>query len=142
MSDDLVCFIGQKAFIEKDEKLLILHDPQTAGWDMPGGKILEGETDLPASLRREVREETSLEIEVGHPFFTWFYTIPIDSGHRSAGKKIFNVGYKCRYLSGKIKLSKEHGSYEWVDKQNAIDYSSLAFADALKAYFVLGGMRT
>lgn len=131
---DLECFIGQKAFIEKDGKLLILHDPQM-GFDLPGGKIIDGETDIPKSLKREVREETNLEIEVGSPFATWFFIIPINSGHRSAGKKIFSVGYKCTYLSGKITLSSEHDWYKWVDKNDYKKYSETDFSPALKAYF-------
>lgn len=131
---DLECFIGQKAFIEKDGKLLILHDPQM-GLDLPGGKIIEGETDLPASLKREVREETNLEIEVGNPFATWFFTIPLDSGHRSAGKKIFSVGYKCTYLSGEITLSQEHDWYKWITKENYTEYLQSNFSGALKKYF-------
>ena len=61
--DDLSCFIGQKAFIEKNGELLILHDPQI-GLDLPCGKIIEDETNLTISLKRDVKEETSLEIEV------------------------------------------------------------------------------
>lgn len=132
--DDLVCFIGQKAFIEKDGELLVLHDTQM-GWDLPGGKVLEGETDLGMSLQREVKEETGLEIVVGRPFYTWFFTILIDSGHRSAGKKIFNTGYRCAYVSGEIKLSSEHQSYKWINKNNYKNYFKSGFTDALKAYF-------
>lgn len=87
---------------------MILRDRQTQGYDMPGGKIILGETDLVASIQREVIEETGLEIKVGGPFFTWFYTIPLNSRHRSAGKTIFNVGYRCKYISGEITLSSEH----------------------------------
>lgn len=132
--DDLVCFIGQKAFIEKNGELLILHDPQM-GLDLPGGKVIEGESDLRAALQREVKEETSLIIDVGKPFCTWFFTIPLDSGHRSAGKKIFSVGYKCTYISGEITLSREHDWYKWVNKKNYTNYLKSGFSDALKAYF-------
>lgn len=133
--DDLVCFIGQKAFIEKDGELLLLRDRQTQGNDLPGGKIIIGETDLAASLQREVTEETGLDIEVGIPFFTWFYTIPLNSGHRSAGKTIFNVGYKCLYVNGIITLSMEHDKYTWINQSHYTDYRESGFFNALKAYF-------
>ena len=133
--DDLMCFIGQKAFIEKNGKLLMMHDPQM-GFDLPGGKIQEGEMDLAASLQREVKEETSLIIQVGAPFFTWFFTIPLNSGHRSAGKRIFNVGYKCKYISGDIVLSSEHDSYRWVDKDTYKEcLQGASFSLALAEYF-------
>lgn len=135
--DDLVCFIGQKAFIGKNGELLILHDP-SMGLDLPGGKVMEGESDLSKALQREVKEEIGLEITVGKPFYTWFFTIPQDSGHRSAGKKIFNVGYRCTYVSGKITLSSEHDWYKWIDKHTYSEYLKSGFADALQAYFLHG----
>lgn len=133
--EDLVCFIGQKAFIDKDGKLLILRDRQTQGYDMPGGKIILGETDLSASLQREVSEETGLEIEVGKPFFTWFYTIPVKSAHRSAGKTIFNVGYRCKFINGNLTLSAEHDKFWWVDRSEYSGFLKSEFSDALEAYY-------
>ena len=137
MIKDLTCFIGLKAFIRKDKDLLILHDPQM-GLDLPGGKIQESELDLKRALEREVREETNLDITVGLPFFTWFFTVPTDSRHRSAGKQIFSVGYRCQYVSGEIKLGNEHDSYKWINKLSCTNYlKNTAFAPALQAYFDL-----
>lgn len=131
---DLVCYIGQKAFIEKNGELLILYDP-LLGLDLPGGKIKEGELDLYASLKREVKEETGLTINVIKPFYTWFFTVPIASSHRGAGKKIFHVGYKCTYVSGKIQLSEEHDRYEWINKSSYKKYLNAGFNEALEAHF-------
>lgn len=129
--DDLLCFVGQKACIEKDGKLLILHDPYM-GLDLPGGKVLVGETDLIASLKREVLEETGLTIVVGKPFYTWFYTIPVHSGHPHAGKKIFCIGYKCAYKSGRLKLSSEHDWYKWIKKDESKQFSDW---EVVREYF-------
>jgi len=133
--NDLVCFVGQKACIEKDGQLLLLYDP-IMGYDLPGGKIMKHETDLKASLQREVREETQLEIDVGLPFYTWFFTIPLNSGHRSAGKKIFTIVYRCTYVSGEVTLSSEHTSFRWINKQNYKECLKTAFAGALNTYFL------
>jgi len=132
--EDLVCFIGQKAFIEKNGELLILHDPQM-GLDLPGGKVREGELDLSMALKREVIEETGLTIEILEPFYTWFFTIPLDSGHRSAGKNIFSVGYKCKYISGEVKLSSEHDWYKWINKNSYKEDTNSGFGKALETYF-------
>jgi len=117
MPEDLSCFVGLKAFILKDGKVLVLHDPQM-GPDLPGGKIQEGETDLTETIRREVREETGLEISVGNPFFSWMFTIPLHIKHRHAGKKIFTLAFLCTYVSGEVTLSSEHDSFTWVDGTN------------------------
>ncbi|MCJ7826387.1 NUDIX domain-containing protein [Patescibacteria group bacterium] len=121
MSSDQYCFIGLKAMIVKDGKILVLSDPQM-GPDLPGGKIQEGETDLAKALKREVKEETGLVIFVGNPFFVWMFTIPTNINHRSAGKKIFSVAFVCTYISGDVKLNPEHDSFVWVDQTNYKQY--------------------
>ncbi len=51
MENEAIFYVGQKALIEKDSKVLILSDP-LFGVDFPGGKIQEGEEDLILSLKR------------------------------------------------------------------------------------------
>jgi 8-oxo-dGTP pyrophosphatase MutT (NUDIX family) len=138
--DDQLYFVGQKAFIEKGGKVLILIDPEM-GVDLPGGKLQEGETDVSEALKREVMEETGLGIEIGKPFVTWMYQIPVGSSHRSAGKLIFNIGYRCRFLSGEVHLSPEHTSYQWVGKE---EYATVAknsgFLKGLESFFTEGSI--
>jgi len=135
MGNDQLFFVGQKAFIEKNGKVLVLIDPEM-GTDLPGGKLQEGERDTIEALKREVMEETGLTIEVGKPFVTWIYHIPVDAPHRSAGKLIFNIGYLCHYISGDVTLSPEHASHQWVSKD---EYTSVAknsgFLSGLTAFF-------
>ena len=139
MNDDALFCVGQKAFIEKDGKVLILNDPGE-GLDFPGGKIQDGEakdgdaSSLFRSLQREVREETGLEIEVGNPFVVWYHEFP--KNHRNYPKVVYLVGFKCKYVSGDIKLSDEHNKFKWVDKNDyaEVDDGSDYF-DALKKYF-------
>lgn len=132
MNDDQLMFVGQKAFIEKDGEILTLTDPKL-GLDFPGGKIKEGEEDLIEALKREVREETTLEIEIGEPFVTWIVKFPPD--HRNQGK-VFLVGYKCKYISGEVKLSDEHSEYKWVNKNNFKEIiNGSGHSKALEKYF-------
>ena len=133
MKEDALFYVGQKAFIEKDGDVLVLND-LSKGLDFPGGKIQVGELDLEEALRREVREETTLEIEIGESFVTWCNEFP--KHHRNAGKKIFLVGYKCKYKSGDIALSHEHNSYRWVNRDNYHEVDDKSkFFDALEQYF-------
>lgn len=64
MNEDELFFVGQKAFIRKGDEVLVIHDP-IEGLDFPGGKIQVGEENTFESLKREVREETGLEIQIG-----------------------------------------------------------------------------
>ena len=138
--EDKLFYVGQKAFIEKDGKVLILNDP-IGGLDFPGGKIQEGEAKMDNSvslmnaLKREVREETGLEIEVFDPFTVWYYEFS-KKIHRSYGKVVYIVGFKCKYVSGDIKLSEEHDSFKWVDKNNFREFDDRSdYFKALEKYF-------
>ncbi|HEY9584389.1 MAG TPA: NUDIX domain-containing protein [Candidatus Paceibacterota bacterium] len=133
MAEDKLFYVGQKAFIEKDGDILILTDP-SIGLDFPGGKIQIGENDFDEALRREVREETGLEIEIGEPFTRWYFEF--SSAHRNFGKQVYLIGFRCKYVSGEVVLSDEHSSFRWINKNNykELDDGS-AYFKALEKYF-------
>jgi 8-oxo-dGTP pyrophosphatase MutT (NUDIX family) len=135
MSENQLFHVGQKAFINKNGKVLVLMD-RNMGVDLPGGRIQIGETNFNEALQREVTEETSLEIAIGKPLLTWYLVFGPKS--QNAGKKIFVVGYQCDYIAGEVKLSEEHKDFQWVTKEDfhKLDDGSPHFA-ALKKYFDL-----
>lgn len=88
-------------------------------WDLPGGHLHVDESLLDG-LAREVKEETSLTIE--DPVFIE----KIDRTHF----------FMAKYNSQKIKLSKEHRAYIFVDKETLSeddDYQKIAIK-ALEMY--------
>lgn len=119
--------VGQKALIERGNDILVMFFPN--GWlDLPGGRIEVGETDLVAALNREVREETSLEIEVGEIYAT---SLARDG-------RVFLIVFKCRYVSGEVTLSDEHSAYRWVNRETfpEVDDGTSPFTlDVLRRYF-------
>jgi 8-oxo-dGTP pyrophosphatase MutT (NUDIX family) len=124
VAEDRRFYVGQKALIERDGQVLVLFHEGNV--DLPGGKVQDGELDLVKALQREVREETSLEVEVGAPFAT----------RLSSDAAVYMVGYRCRYLSGEVVLSDEHDAYRWLD---AGEYRALSDASPqfslLQSYF-------
>ena len=139
MKNDALFCVGQKAFIEKDGKVLVLFDP-SHGPDFPGGKIQEGEAkdgdtnSLVSALQREVREETGLEIEVFDPFAVWYHEFP--KSHRNAGKVVYLVAFRCTYVSGEVRLSNEHNNFRWVDVTNYKEVDDGGdYFDVLEKYF-------
>lgn len=139
MADDALFCVGQKAFIEKDGKILILYDPKD-GIDFPGGKIQEGEakvgdsTSLTNALKREVMEETGLEIEVGNPFDIWYFEFR--KGHRNYPKVVYIVAFKCKYISGDVTLSDEHSEYKWISRDDYMNYKEdNEYFGAVEKYF-------
>ena len=134
MNPDQEFYVGQKAFIEKDGKVLVIF--YSGGVDFPGGKIQIGESSTIDSLKREVLEESNLEIEVGKPFHTWSFQF--DKGSKNEGKKVFMVGYRCKHKSGEVRISTEHKSFEWVSKEEIDQFkkgSKEYTYQALKIYF-------
>jgi len=141
MKNEALFYVGQKALIEKDDKVLVVIDP-LFGLDFPGGKIQEGEVksrgDLMLSLKREVREETGFEIEVLNPFDVWWFKLA-NKNHKLFGKEVYVVLFRCKYLSGEIKLSGEHSKFEWVGKDNYEKFGNKNDGfSALDKYFKLG----
>ena len=66
-------------YIERDGAVLLSRRPEEAHqggrWEFPGGKVEPGE-ELPAALRRELREEVGVEVEVGEEMAVTRYNYP------------------------------------------------------------------
>lgn len=137
MSEDQQFFVGQKAVIARGGEILVMFDPEF-GADLPGGKIKAGELDFVKELKREVSEETTLDISVGNVFATGYFEVPTSAQNKNAGRKIFNVYYACRYESGEVSMSTEHNRYEWVSKENFMEkVDRQLIKDVLAKYFAL-----
>jgi 8-oxo-dGTP diphosphatase len=84
---------------EQGRVLLLRHDYRRQGqWGLPGGWVKAHES-LPAALARELREETGLEVEVG----------PVLAVLRGTDMRRLDVIYRCRAVSGELKLGHEIG---------------------------------
>ncbi len=75
------------------------------GWEFCGGGLEEGETPEQAIIR-EYLEEVGIAIETEK-------LLAVRTGMRN-GKPLLNIGYVCRLVSGKVILTSEHRTHEWV----------------------------
>ena len=104
--------VGVKLIIEKDGKILLLRRTQDSTkhmWDIPGGRINAGES-LTDALAREVAEETGMHI-------TGATTLLAAQDIMVSAKDIHVV--RLTYsgtVTGEVRLSAEHDSFQWVDK--------------------------
>jgi 8-oxo-dGTP diphosphatase len=110
-----------KAIVVKNGKILILkrsskEDCFQEMWDIPGGRINFGEEPEEA-LRREVKEETGLEIEVIKPVRVW--TFFKDNGRT----QVIGITLLCKHKSGRVKLSEEHEDFKWVEPREIENYN-------------------
>ncbi|MFA5013718.1 MAG: NUDIX hydrolase [Candidatus Paceibacterota bacterium] len=105
--------VAMKILLKKGNKVLLLKYFSDGLTDLPGGRIDNNEYDLPIEkiIKREVQEELgkNLKYKLGKPAFQ-FRRYFKKTGHR-----IFITVYEAKYISGNIKLSREHNDYEWVD---------------------------
>jgi len=80
-------------------------------WEYPRGRCDKGdENNLNSCLKREVKEETGLDVDIIKYIDKYEYIA--DHGKR----KSTQYNYLCRMTNPnqKIKLSKEHRNYKWV----------------------------
>lgn len=105
--------LAVKAFIiSPDKKVLLIKrasdDPHYAGiWEIPGGRLSLGEDPF-EGLKREVKEETNLTIEVKNP-------ISVNHFIRDDGQKVTLIVFLCKSNDKNVKLSEEHTEFLWID---------------------------
>ena len=99
-------------------------EPFLGCWDFPGGFVEEHEHPLDA-LRRELREETSLEIEpveyVG-VLMDWYG--PPGHGARST----MNFFWSARVVSGEPRADDDVAELRWFDPRSLPSDQELAFS--------------
>lgn len=80
-------------------------------WELPGGGVDYSETPQ-ESLKREIKEECGLNVEVHNPLgVNSFY---LDNS------RIVEITFLCTIIDSKfdVKLSDEHSEYRWISFEN------------------------
>ncbi|HSW37612.1 MAG TPA: NUDIX hydrolase [Candidatus Saccharimonadales bacterium] len=127
MPDEKLFHVGVKALIENSKKqILLLHaDVSTHRkntepyWDIPGGRIKEGDSVL-KTLGREVEEETGIKKISSVQFLTAVvsnHKIPI-STTQMVGLLLMVYRIKIPEHS-KVRISREHTAFQWVSREEA-----------------------
>lgn len=101
-----------KALLESDGKYLILkrsekdeYKPTTP--DLPGGRVREGES-IEEAITRELKEETGLDTDIVDKL----YEESVNLGPETVRFEFF----LCKRTAGKLTMSSEHDSFEWMTK--------------------------
>lgn len=94
-------------------------EPLKGYWSLPGGVLETGET-LQAGLRREVREETGLEVVVSRLFEVFERIMPDEKG-RSEYHYVL-LDYLCRATRGMLNAGDDVSRVEWVAEKDLTKY--------------------
>jgi nucleoside triphosphatase len=109
--------VGALIFNAQDQLFLMSSHKWKGKYVIPGGHIELGETMLDA-LRREVKEETNLDIR-GIEFVCFQEFIHDDRFWQRRHFIFFD--YACRTDSTEVILNEEAQAYTWVDLERALE---------------------
>ncbi len=90
-------------------------------WVFPGGKVNYSE-DIFSALKREVKEETNLNIKILKKISEYEY-------YREDGKLTFGLCYEAISDSDNVVISSELEDFKWVTRKEFRDYSHLKELD-------------
>ena len=110
--------ITVKGIVVFKQKVLLMKRvrPSSDGlgyWELPGGGLEYGETPNEA-LKREVKEETGLTIDVVKPAYTF---TKIRKDYQTVG-----IGYLASTDDDHVSISFEHTDYKWCSIDELKDY--------------------
>ncbi len=123
-------FVAAHALIEKDGLYLVtrrsaINDYMPGLWDVPGGTVEAGEV-MEDALKREVLEESGLQIEVKHPLFIYTNLGSLPE------KQYFQSVYLCSFVGGDVVLSpEEHDEFQWLTLEEIGRLPCIAFLKSL-----------
>jgi 8-oxo-dGTP diphosphatase len=110
--------LAVSAAIFRDDNILLVRRarfPAKGFYTLPGGRVEFGET-LHAALRREVLEETALEIEIAG-LAGWREVLPGTSG----GGHYLIMSFAARWFRGEPVLNEELDDFRWLPPETLGD---------------------
>lgn len=113
-----------------DRALLLkrAHEPRKGEWSLPGGLLELGES-LADAARREIKEETNLEVEVG-PIIETFDRVHRDDQGRIRYHFVI-VDFVCWSTDGDATAGSDADGVAWVTAEQIDDYGVNAHAKAV-----------
>ncbi|MGA8118136.1 MAG: NUDIX domain-containing protein [Actinocatenispora sp.] len=114
------------AVVDDDGLVLALRRPEDGRWEPPGGMLEVGES-IVDGLRREVREETGLDVEPGR----------LGAVYQNTTTGTIAMTFRCRPTGGTLTVNDEASDFRWLHPDELSTHMPEIFAgrvlDALSA---------
>ena len=110
-------FVGVGALIFRRGRILMAQrgkEPLRGWWSLPGGALELGES-LDAGVRREVREETGLEVQPLRVFEIFERIMRDPSGEPEYHYVL--IDYVCRVTGGTLQAGDDVCAVRWVERE-------------------------
>jgi len=123
--------VGVGGVVVRDGKALIVkraHEPRKGEWSLPGGLLELGES-LQDAVRREIKEETALDVTVG-PIIETFDRVHRDD-HGRIRYHFVIVDFVCWPNGGEAMPGSDADGVAWVSVAEIDDYRVNAHAKAV-----------
>ena len=114
------------AIIDEQGRALLIQRRDNHHWEPPGG-VLELAESIEDGLRREVREETGLDIEPG----------TLSGVYKNMSRGVVALVFRCKATGGQLTTNDEVTAFRWADEDTIRQLTTEAFAvrllDALRS---------
>jgi 8-oxo-dGTP diphosphatase len=119
VSEHILVAVGAVVEDDKDRILLVKHTKERGGywqgkWKCPGGKLEFGE-EIRAGIKREIKEETSLEVELVTPLPPFDRIVKLDG---ETSLHVIYIDYVAKLLGGELEIGSDVGEASWVEKKS------------------------
>ena len=89
--------------VDDQDRVLVIRRRDNGNWEPPGGVLETGES-IQDGLRREIREETGLDIEIGR----------LSGVYKNMSRAIIALVFRCRAIGGSPTPNAEVTDLRWM----------------------------
>jgi 8-oxo-dGTP diphosphatase len=98
-------------------RALLIQRRDNGHWEPPGG-VLELDETVEDGLRREVREETGLDVQLG----------PLTGVYKNMTRGVIALVFRCITVGGQLTANDEVAAFRWSGEQEILSLTDEAYA--------------
>ena len=103
--------------VDDHDRALLIRRRDNGHWEPPGG-VLELDEDILDGLRREVAEETGLQVEPS----------ALTGVYKNIARGIVALVFRCRQTAGEPTTASETAEIRWATREEVADLADPAYA--------------